>query len=135
MNYGFENFVEKAREATTPWVQFGDWGFDTFEKAFQLQAETIGDVMDLAVDQLRLAAAAENPAELIQAQSKLAEEYVARAQKRGQAIAKIAAEAQQSFATWAEKGFRQAQAGVEEAVNAAQANAKAPRKSGTRKAA
>lgn len=129
MTYGFDEFFAKSREAATPWVEFGEIGFEAAEKGFQLQTEILSDAIDLAVDRLKAASAAETPADYVKAQAKLAEDYAARAQKRTQSLLKATTEAQQATAAWAEKCFRQTQSGFEDAVNAARpATAKPARK-------
>jgi phasin family protein len=132
MNYGFENFYAKAQEAAAPWSELTEYGFEAIEKGFQLQAELLGDAIDFAVDELKTASAATNPADYMQAQAKLVEAYAARLQKRAQGLAAVASEAQASFATWAERGFKQAQSSFEDAVSAAQTAAPKP---GRKKAA
>jgi phasin family protein len=129
MNYGFENFYSKVQEAAAPWSEITGFGFDAVEKGFQLQAELIGDALDFAVDELKAASAATNPAEYFQAQTKLAEEYAVRLQKRAQGLVDAASEAQATLAGLAERSFKQAQGMFEETVVAAQSAApKASRK-------
>ena len=117
MTYGFDEFFSKTRDAATPWVEFGEIGFEAAEKGFQLQTEILSDAIDLAVDRLKAASAAESPADYVKAQAKLAEDYAARAQKRTQSLLKASTEVQQATAAWAEKVFRQTQSGFEEAVS------------------
>ena len=126
MNYGFENFYTKAQEAAAPLSELADFGFDTFEKGIQLQAELIGDAIDLAVDELKLLSGSAGPTEYFQGQVKLAEEYAGRAQKRAQGFAATATELQATFAGWMEQGVKQAQSSFEETVTAAQAAAPKP---------
>ena len=123
MNNAFENFYAKAQEAAAPLSEITEYGFQAFEKGFQLQAELLGDAIDLAVDQLKAASAAQSPSDYFQAQTKLAEEYVARVQKRAQGLVATATEAQATLATWAEQGIKQAQSSFDETVAAAQAAA------------
>lgn len=126
MNYGFETMYAKAQEAAAPLSGLTEFGFEAIEKGFQFQAELLGDAIDLAVDQFKAAAAATTPGDYFQAQTKLAEDYTARAQKRAQALVASATEAQATFATWAEKGVKQAQSMFDETVAAAQAAAPKP---------
>jgi hypothetical protein len=126
MNYGFDEFYTKAREAAAPLSEMTEFGFQAVEKGFQVQAELLGDAIDLAVDQLKAASAATTPSEYFQAQTRLTEEYVARAQKRAQALVATATEAQATLATWAEQGLKQAQSSFDETVSAAQAAAPKP---------
>jgi hypothetical protein len=92
----------------------------------QLQAEVLGDAIDLAVEQMKTLSTATSPTEYFQAQTKLAEEYVARIQKRAQGLAAAAAEAQATLAGWAEQGVKTAQAAFDETVAAAQSAAPKP---------
>jgi phasin family protein len=123
MNYGLDQFYAKAQQAAAPLSEITEFGFEAFEKGFQMQAELIGDAIDLAVEQMKVASSATSPADYFQAQTKLAEEYVARVQKRAQGLAATATEAQATLAAWAERGVQQAQAAFEETVTAAQAAA------------
>lgn len=123
MNNAFENFYAKAQEAAAPLSEITEYGFQAFEKGFQLQAELLGDAIDLAVDQLKAASAAQSPSDYFQAQTKLAEDYVARVQKRAQGLVATATEAQATLATWAEQGIKQAQSSFDETVAAAHAAA------------
>jgi hypothetical protein len=123
MNYGLDQFYAKAQQAAAPLSEITEFGFEAFEKGFQMQAELIGDAIDLAVEQMKVASSATSPADYFQAQTKLAEEYVARIQKRAQGLAATATEAQATLAAWAERGVQQAQAAFEETVTAAQAAA------------
>ena len=120
MTYDFETYFSKARDAAAPWMEMGEYAFDLFEKGFQIQAELLGDAIDMVVDEMKVLSTSAGPAELLQAQAKLAEGYALRAQKRAQEIMQVATESQQSLTGWAEKGFKQAQAGFGEAVSAAQ---------------
>lgn len=120
MNNAFENFYAKAQEAAAPLSEITEYGFQAFEKGFQLQAELLGDAIDLAVDQLKAVSAAQSPSDYFQAQTKLAEDYVARVQKRAQGLVATATEAQATLATWAEQGIKQAQSSFDETVAAAQ---------------
>lgn len=120
MTYDFETYFAKARDAAAPWMDMGEYGFDLFEKGFQIQAELLGDAIDLVVDELKILSTSNGPVELFQAQAKLAEGYALRAQKRAQELMLAATEGQQALTGWAEKGFRQAQNGFEEAVSVAQ---------------
>ncbi len=126
MNYGFDEFYTKAQQAAAPLSELTDFGFDAFEKGIQMQAELLGDAIDLAVDQLKTLSAATSPTEYFQAQAKLAEEYVARVQQRAQGLAASATEAQATLATWAERGIKQAQSAFEDTFAAAQAAAPKP---------
>ena len=126
MNYGFDQFYTKAQQAAAPLSELTDFGFEAVEKGFQMQAELLGDAIDLAVDQLKALSAATSPTEYFQAQTKLAEEYVARVQQRAQGLAATATEAQATLATWAERGVKQAQSAFEDTFAAAQAAAPKP---------
>lgn len=126
MNYGFDSFVNKAQEAAAPLSEVADFGFKAFEKAFQMQVELLGDAIDLAVDQLKLVSSTTTPSEYFQAQTKLAEDYVARIQQRAQSLMETANETQATLAAWAEKGVKQAQSTIEETVAAAQVAAPKP---------
>lgn len=126
MNYGFDEFYTKAQQAAAPMSELTDFGFEAVEKGFQMQAELLGDAIDLAVDQLKALSAATSPAGYFQAQAKLAEEYVARVQQRAQGLAATATEAQATLATWAERGVKQAQSAFEDTFAAAQAAAPKP---------
>jgi phasin family protein len=126
MNYGIEELYAKAQDAAAPLSEMTEFGFEAFEKGFQMQAELLGDAIDLAVDQLKVASSANSPTEYFQAQTKLAEEYVARVQKRAQSLVATATEAQATLATWAEQGMKQAQSAFGETVAAAQAAAPKP---------
>lgn len=123
MNNAFENFYAKAQEAAAPLSEITEYGFQAFEKGFQLQAELLGDAIDLAVDQMKAASQAQSPSDYFQAQTKLAEDYVARVQKRAQGLVATATEAQATLATWAEQGIKRAQSGFDETVAAAQSAA------------
>ena len=120
MTYDFDAYIAKARDAATPLVEMGEYGFDLFEKGFQFQAELIGDSIDFVVDELKVLSTATGPMEFIQAQTRLAEDYSVRAQRRAQELMKAATESQQVLTGWAEKSFKQAQSGLEEAVSSAQ---------------
>lgn len=126
MNYGFESFFAKAQEAAAPLSEITEFGFEAFEKAIQLQAEMLGDAIDLAADEFKLLSETRSPSEYFQAQVKLAEEYAGRAQQRGQSLMASATEAQATFATWAEQGVKQAQSAFDQTVAAAQAAAPQP---------
>jgi len=126
MNYGFDQFYTKAQEAAAPLSEMTEFGFQAFEKGFQMQAELLGDAIDLAVDQLKAASEATSPSEYFQAQTKLAEEYVGRVQKRAEGLVATATEAQATLATWVEKGMKKAQSNFDETVAAAQAAAPKP---------
>ena len=126
MNYGFENFYAKAQEASAPLSELADFGFDAFEKGVQMQAELIGDAIDLTVDELKLLSSSTNPADYFQGQVKLAEQYAGRAQKRAQSFTATATELQATFAGWVEQGVKTAQSSFEETVAAAQAAAPKP---------
>jgi phasin family protein len=126
MNYNFDDFSKKAQEAAAPLSEIADFGFQSFEKGVQLQAELLGDAIDLAVDQMKAMSTATSPTEYFQAQTKLAEEYVARIQKRAQSLAAAAAEGQARLASWAEQGMKTAQSTFDETVAAAQAAAPKP---------
>lgn len=123
MNYGFDEFYAKAQEAAAPLSEISEFGFQAIERGFQLQAELLGDAIDFTVDQLKAASTATSPSEYVQAQTKLAEDYVGRVQKRAQGLVASATEAQATLATWAEQGIKQAQSSFEETVAAAQAAA------------
>jgi hypothetical protein len=73
MNYGIEELYAKAQEAAAPLSEMTEFGFEAFEKGFQMQAELLGDAIDLAVDQLKVVSSATTPTEYFQAQTKLAE--------------------------------------------------------------
>ncbi len=126
MNYGFDEFYTKAQQAAAPMSELTDFGFEAVEKGFQMQAELLGDAIDLAVDQLKALSSATSPTDYFQAQTKLAEEYVARVQQRAQGLAATATEAQATLATWAERGVKQAQSAFEDTFAAAQAAAPKP---------
>lgn len=130
MNHGFENFFAKAQEAAAPVAEMGseltEMGFSAFEKTLQAQAELLGDAIDLATEQFKLLSSATSPSEYLQGQVTLAEEAAGRVQKRAQALAATATEAQATLATWAERGVKQAQAMFGETVAAAQAAAPKP---------
>ena len=123
MNYGFDEFYTKAQQAAAPLSEMTEFGFEAFEKGFQIQTELLGDAIDLAVDQMKAASAATSPTEYFQAQTKLAEEYVGRVQARAQGLVATATEAQATLAAWAERGMKQAQASFGDTVAAAQAAA------------
>jgi phasin family protein len=123
MNYDFDTFFSKAQEAAAPFSGLTEFGFDTFDKGIKMQAELLGDSIDLAVDQLKLVSSATTPSEYLQGQTKLAEQYVGRVQERAQTLAAAAAEMQAMLATMAEQGVKQAQAIFGETVAAAQAAA------------
>lgn len=123
MNYGIDEFYTKAQQAAAPLSEVTEFGFQAFEKGFQMQAELLGDAIDLAVDQLKLVSSVTSPTEYFQGQTKLAEEYVGRVQKRAEGLVATATEAQATLATWAEQGMKQAQSAFGETVAAAQAAA------------
>jgi phasin family protein len=126
MNYNFDSFYNKAQEAAAPLSEITDFGFQSFEKGVQLQAELLGDAIDLAVDQMKALSSASSPTEFFQAQTKLAEEYVARIQQRAQSLAAAAADGQARLASWAEHSMKTAQSTFDETVAAAQAAAPKP---------
>lgn len=126
MKYGFNEFYTKAQQASAPLSEVTEYGFQAFEKGFQMQAELLGDAIDLAVEQMKIASAATSPTEYFQAQTKLAEKYVARIQDRAQGLVASATEAQATLATWAEQGIKQAQSAFDETVVATQAAAAKP---------
>ncbi|MFU8897087.1 MAG: TIGR01841 family phasin [Gammaproteobacteria bacterium] len=126
MSYGFDEFYTKAQEAAAPLSEMTELGFQAFEKGIQLQAELLGDAIDIAVEQMQTAASATSPTEYFQAQTKLAEQYVARIQERAQGLMATATEAQATLASWAERGMQQAQSGFAETVAAAQASVSQP---------
>jgi phasin family protein len=123
MNYGFDEFYTKAQQAAAPLSEMTEFGFEAFEKGFQIQTELLGDAIDLAVDQMKAVSAATSPTEYFQAQTKLAEAYVGRVQARAQGLVATATEAQATLAAWAERGMKQAQASFGDTVAAAQAAA------------
>lgn len=123
MNYGFDEFYTKAQQAAAPLSEMTEFGFEAFEKGFQVQTELLGDAIDLAVDQMKAVSAATSPTEYFQAQTKLAEAYVGRVQARAQGLVATATEAQAKLAAWAERGMKQAQASFGDTVAAAQAAA------------
>ena len=123
MNYGFDTFYARAQDAATPLSEIADFGFEVFEKGFQMQTELLGDAIDLAVDELKLASTVTSPTEYFQAQTKLAEAYAARAQKRAEGLVAAATEAQATMGSWAEQSFKQAQSLFGETFAAAQAAA------------
>jgi hypothetical protein len=129
MKYGIDEFYAKAQEAAAPLSEMTEFGFDAFEKSFQLQAELIGDAIDFAVDQMKIASTVSSPSEYFQAETKVAEEYAARAQKRAQGLVAQATEAQATLATWAEQSVRQAQSLFDQTVANAQAAAPKPARS------
>jgi len=126
MTYGIDQFYAKAQEAAAPLSEMTEYGFQAFEKGFQMQAELLGDAIDLAVDQLKLVSSVTSPTDYFQGQTKLAEEYMARVQKRAEGLVATATEAQTTLATWAEQGMKQAQSTFDETVAAAQAAAPKP---------
>lgn len=127
----YDDLYTQAQKAAAPFSEITEFGFETFEKGFQMQADLLGDAIDLAVEQMKVAASTTSPTEYFQAQTKLAEEYVARVQKRAQSLMETATEAQGKLAAWAEQGVKQAQANFGETVAAAQAAApKSARKNG-----
>lgn len=126
MNYGFDEFYTKAQEAAAPLSEMTELGFQAFEKGIQMQAELLGDAIDVAVEQMQAAAAATSPTEYFQTQTKLAEQYVARIQERAQGLMATATEAQATLASWAERGIQQAQANFADTIAAAQASAAQP---------
>lgn len=126
MNYGFENIFAKAQDAAAPLSELTEFGFDTFEKGLQFQAEMLGDTLDLAADEMKLLSSATSPSEYFQGQVELAQGYAARAQKRAQALGAAATEMQATFVTWAEQGFKSAQSAFEDTVAAAQDAAPRP---------
>lgn len=128
MNNAFDDFYAKAQEAAAPLSEITEFGFQAFEKGFQMQAELLGDAIDLAVDQLKAASSAKSPSDYFQAQTKLAEEYVARVQQRAQGLVATATEAQATLATWAEQGIKQVQSNLDETVAAAKTATKSARK-------
>jgi predicted PolB exonuclease-like 3'-5' exonuclease len=126
MNYKFDEFYTKAQQAAAPLSEISEFGFQAIEKGFQMQVELLGDAIDLAVDQLKAASAAKSPTDYFQAQSKLAEEYAARFQKRAEGLVASATETQATLATWVEQGMKQAQSNFDETVTAAKAAAPKP---------
>jgi hypothetical protein len=120
MNYGFDEIFAKAQEAIAPFSGMTEMGFDAFEKAVEMQAAILGDALDLAVDELKLLSSATTPAEYLQGQTQIAEQYVARAQKRAQALMASATETQATLASMAEQGVKKAQSAFEQTVAAAQ---------------
>lgn len=126
MNYGFENFANMAQDAMAPVSELAEFGFSAIEKGFQLQAELLGDAIDLAVDEMKLLSSATGPSEYFEGQVALAGTYAKRAQQRVQGLAATATEAQATMATWAEQGVKQAQALFADTLTAAQAAAPKP---------
>jgi hypothetical protein len=126
MTYGIDQFYAKAQEAAAPLSEMTEYGFQAFEKGFQMQAELLGDAIDLAVDQLKLVSSVTSPVDYFQGQTKLAEEYMARVQKRAEGLVATATEAQATLATWAEQGMKQAQSAFGDTFAAAQAAAPKP---------
>ncbi|MFU8820235.1 MAG: phasin family protein [Gammaproteobacteria bacterium] len=126
MTYGIDQFYAKAQEAAAPLSEVTEYGFQAFEKGFQMQAELLGDAIDLAVDQLKLVSSVTSPTDYFQGQTKLAEEYMARVQKRAEGLVATATEAQATLATWAEQGIKQAQSAFGDTFAAAQAAAPKP---------
>jgi phasin family protein len=126
MTYGIDQFYAKAQEAAAPLSEMTEYGFQAFEKGFQMQAELLGDAIDLAVDQLKLVSSVTSPTDYFQGQTKLAEEYMARVQKRAEGLVATATEAQATLATWAEQGIKQAQSAFGDTFAAAQAAAPKP---------
>ena len=126
MTYGIDQFYAKAQEAAAPLSEMTEYGFQAFEKGFQMQAELLGDAIDLAVDQLKLVSSVTSPTDYFQGQTKLAEEYMARVQKRAEGLVATATEAQATLATWAEQGMKQAQSAFGDTFAAAQAAAPKP---------
>ncbi len=120
MTYDFDSYIAKARDAATPLMEMGEYGFDLFEKGFQFQAEILGDSIDFVVDELKIFSTASDPMQFFQAQTKLAEDYALRTQKRAQDLMKAATESQQAITGLAERSFKQAQSEIEEAVTTAQ---------------
>lgn len=126
MTYGIDQFYAKAQEAAAPLSEMTEYGFQAFEKGFQMQAELLGDAIDLAVDQLKLVSSVTSPTDYFQGQTKLAEEYMGRVQKRAEGLVATATEAQATLATWAEQGMKQAQSAFGDTFAAAQAAAPKP---------
>jgi hypothetical protein len=121
MNYGFENIFAKAQDAMAPLSELTEFGFDTFEKGLQFQAELMGDALDFATEEMKLLSSATSPSEYFQGQVELAQGYAARAQKRAQALGATATEMQAALVSWAEQGFKQAQSLFEDSLAATKA--------------
>lgn len=126
MNYGFDNMYAKAEAAMAPLSELTEFGFDAFDKGLQFQAELLGDAIELMTDEMKLLSSATSPNEYFQGQVEVAQTYAGRAQKRFEALAAVATEAQGSFAGWAERGLEQAQSMFGEALATAQAAAPTP---------
>ncbi|MGD9386932.1 MAG: phasin family protein [Gammaproteobacteria bacterium] len=126
MNNGFENIYAKAEAAMAPLSELAEFGFDAFDKGLQFQAELLGDAIELFTDEMKLLSSATSPTEYFQGQVEVAQTCAGRAQKRLEAVAAAATEAQGTFATWAERGLEQAQSTFGEAFAAAQAAAPKP---------
>ncbi len=121
MNYGFESIFAKAQDAMAPLSELTEFGFDTFEKGLQFQAEVMGDALDLATEEMKLLSSATSPSEYFQGQVQLAQGFAARAQKRAQALGAAATEMQTTLVSWAEQGFKQAQSSFEDTLAATKA--------------
>ncbi len=116
-------FFDSVKQTFAPFNQLSEFGMTAAERAIQWNLDVAGDMMDFAVDELRALADSDGPAGYMEAQTRIAKEYVGRAQQRFQAAIEASTDAQQSLTELGQKGFADAQKGLTDAFDSVKATA------------
>jgi len=97
---GYSDF---AKRAYAPVSGLNEMFIGNIERIAKFQYELTGDLMNLALEQMRVSVKAKDLTTLMAQQREVATKFVEKAQERQQSLAKLAADSQAGLATWIEE--------------------------------
>jgi phasin family protein len=96
-------YTDFAKRAYAPVSGLNEMFLGNVERVAKFQYELAGDLMNLALEQMRATVKAKDLPTLVAQQRELATKFAETAQERQQSFAKLAADSQAGLATWIEE--------------------------------
>lgn len=98
--FDFSAFVDAGRKALAPALKWNELSVQGFERMARQQYAFAGEVLEFAIEQMKLAGTARDVNDLAARQIELATQFAERATQRSQDLVKLATEHQAQMTKW-----------------------------------
>jgi phasin family protein len=96
-------YLDFARRAAAPVARLNELAARNVERTARLQYDLIGDWMQFAIDQMHATVTARDVGTLLSRQAEITGQFVEKASRRQQDLARMSADSQADFARWVDE--------------------------------
>jgi len=102
-NDDFTSYLDFAQRAAAPVTRLNELAVRNVERVARLQYDMAGDWMQFALAQMHAAVEAKDVGGLLSRQAEVASQFVEKASRRQQDLARISADSQADFVRWVDE--------------------------------